>query len=220
MRLRYKPWIDEAIEEYSDFLYTHMPVDTAGHWDEYFQRQAPLWVELGTGKGRFIAGLAAAHPEVNLVGLELQRGVLYYAGRKVAEAGLTNVRLAQFNIEKVDEAFGPGEIDRLYINFCDPWPKARHAKRRLTHRRFLAMYQRVLKPGGEIHFKTDNHDLFYFSIDEWRAAGWELRAVTDDLHACEPADNVRTEYEEKFSAKGNPIYHLVALRPEAGNESL
>ncbi len=214
MRLRRKPWIDEAILEYKDFLATELPADTAGRWRDIFGGDAPLWVELGTGKGRFTAGLAAAHPDVFIVGLEVQRGVLYYVGKKVAAAGLKNVRLAEFDIEHIETAFAPNEVDRLYINFCDPWPKARHAKRRLTHRRFLAKYRRILRPGGEIHFKTDNRDLFYFSLDEWREDGWELREVTDDLHANEPATNIRTEYENKFAGAGHPIYRAVAVLPE------
>ncbi len=214
MRLRRKPWIDEAIQDFRDFLWLKMPLDMAGHWREHILGQGPLWVELGTGKGQFVTGLAAANPQVNIVGLELQRGVLYYAGKKVAAAELKNVRLVEFDIEKVDEAFATGEIDRIYINFCDPWPKARHAKRRLTHRRFLEKYQKLLAPGGEVHFKTDNRDLFFFSKEEWEASGWRLREVTEDLHAAEPAENVRTEYETKFAAKGNPIYRLIAVKPE------
>lgn len=219
MRLRRKPWIDEAIQHYADQVFLEMPETAAGHWQEIFGRQAPLWVELGTGKGQFIRGLAEAHPEVNLVGLEVQRGVLFYAGRKVKEANLPHVRLVEFDIDKVELGFAPGEVDRFYLNFSDPWPKARHAKRRLTHRRFLARYQQLLKPDGEIHFKTDNHDLFFFSVDELKETGWHIIAYTEDLHADEPVDNVRTEYEEKFSAKGNPIYRLVAVRPEDGHET-
>ena len=215
MRLRRKPWIDEAILDYADFLSIGWPENCRGRWRDIFARgERPLWVELGTGKGQFIAGLAARHEDVNIIGIELQRGVLYYAGQKVAAAELANVRLVEGDISELPDAFAPGEVDRFYLNFCDPWPKARHAKRRLTHRGFLEKYATLLAPQGEIHFKTDNHDLFYFSIEEFQALGWTLRAVTDDLHQNEPAENVRTEYEQKFSAKGQPIYRLVAVAPE------
>ena len=186
----------------------------AGAGRTFSRGERPLWVELGTGKGQFIAGLAAQHEDVNIIGIELQRGVLYYAGQKVAAAELANVRLVEGDISELLDVFAPGEVDRFYLNFCDPWPKARHAKRRLTHRGFLEKYATLLAPQGEIHFKTDNHDLFYFSIEEFQALGWTLRDVTDDLHQNEPAENVRTEYEQKFSAKGQPIYRLVAVVPE------
>ena len=215
MRLRRKPWIDEAILDYADFLSIGWPENCRGCWQDIFARgERPLWVELGTGKGQFIAGLAAQHEDVNIIGIELQRGVLYYAGQKVAAAELANVRLVEGDISELLDVFTPGEVDRFYLNFCDPWPKARHAKRRLTHRGFLEKYATLLAPQGEIHFKTDNHDLFYFSIEEFQALGWTLRDVTDDLHQNEPAENVRTEYEQKFSAKGQPIYRLVAVVPE------
>lgn len=215
MRLRRKPWIDEAILDYADFLSIGWSENCRGRWQDIFARgERPLWVELGTGKGQFIAGLAAQHEDVNIIGIELQRGVLYYAGQKVAAAELANVRLVEGDISELLDVFAPGEVDRFYLNFCDPWPKARHAKRRLTHRGFLEKYATLLAPQGEIHFKTDNHDLFYFSIEEFQALGWTLRDVTDDLHQNEPADNVRTEYEQKFSAKGQPIYRLVAVVPE------
>ena len=215
MRLRRKPWIDEAILDYADFLSIGWPENCRGCWQDIFARgERPLWVELGTGKGQFIAGLAAQHEDVNIIGIELQRGVLYYAGQKVAAAELANVRLVEGDISELLDVFEPGEVDRFYLNFCDPWPKARHAKRRLTHRGFLEKYATLLAPQGEIHFKTDNHDLFYFSIEEFQALGWTLRDVTDDLHQNEPAENVRTEYEQKFSAKGQPIYRLVAVAPE------
>ena len=215
MRLRRKPWIDEAILDYADFLSIGWPENCRGCWQDIFARgERPLWVELGTGKGQFIAGLAAQHEDVNIIGIELQRGVLYYAGQKVAAAELANVRLVEGDISELLDVFAPGEVDRFYLNFCDPWPKARHAKRRLTHRGFLEKYATLLAPQGEIHFKTDNHDLFYFSIEEFQALGWTLRDVTDDLHQNEPAENVRSEYEQKFSTKGQPIYRLVAVVPE------
>ena len=151
MRLRRKPWIDEAIKEYSDFLYLELPVENKGKWKEQFaEPEHPLCVELGTGKGRFISQMAAAHPEWNFVGFERQIGVIYYAGKKVAELDppVNNVRLVLGDISHIEELFTPGEVDRFFINFCDPWPKARHEKRRLTHRNYLKRYAALLAPEG------------------------------------------------------------------------
>ena len=216
MRLRRKPWIDEAIKEYSDFLYLELPVENKGKWKEQFaEPEHPLCVELGTGKGRFISQMAAAHPEWNFVGFERQIGVIYYAGKKVAELDppVNNVRLVLGDISHIEELFTPGEVDRFFINFCDPWPKARHEKRRLTHRNYLKRYAALLAPEGEICFKTDNRDLFDFSIEEFKAMGWELSDVNYDLHANPIEGDVMTEYEEKFSRKGNKICRLIARRP-------
>lgn len=218
MRLRRKPWIDTAILAYKNFLDLAMEEGMAGHWEERFPQKGPLHVELGTGKGRFITSMAAMHPDVNYVGLEKQAGVLYYAGKKVAEADppLPNVRLMVFDIEGIEALFVPGEVDRFYINFCDPWPKARHAKRRLTYRTYLERYRKLLKKDGEICFKTDNRDLFDFSLEEFRETGWLLSDVTYDLHGAPVPGDAETEYEAKFSAKGNRICRLVARKaPEA-----
>ena len=167
MRLRRKPWIDEAILDFSDFVYTKgksPSEEIKGHWQEVFGRTAPLHVELGTGKGDFISQTAQKNPDVNFIGIELQQDVLYYAAKKVKELELTNVRLMVFNIEQIENIFAEDEVDRFYINFCDPWPKARHAKRRLTYIGFLEKYRRLLKNNGELFFKTDNRPLFDFSL--------------------------------------------------------
>ena len=136
MRLRRKPWVDEAIHEFDDFVVSRdqeIGEEKKGKWAEIFGRQAPLHVELGTGKGDFISQLAERHPENNYIGIEMQQDVLYSAAKKVAEKELKNVRLLVFDINHIEDIFAPGEVDRFYINFCDPWPKKRHAKRRLTH---------------------------------------------------------------------------------------
>ena len=215
MRLRRKPWIDTAILDYAAFV-TPLGGDwtgSAGHWAEQFGRSAPLHVEIGVGKGDFLTELAARHPEVNYVGLEAQQGVLYFAARKAAERGLTNVRLLVFDAARLTELFAPPEVDRIYLNFSDPWPKARHAKRRLTSEVFLARYRTVLREGGEIRFKTDNTGLFAYSLETMEREGWRLTDVTHDLHALGEADNIMTEYERKFSARGAKIGRLVAHRP-------
>ena len=168
----------------------------------------PLHVELGTGKGDFLTRTAATFPDVNFVGLELQQDVLYTAAEKIAAANLANVRLAVFDINRIEEIFADGEVARFYINFCDPWPKLRHAKRRLTHRLFLQRYRRILRPGGEIFFKTDNSDLFRFSLEEFAAENLTVRHADFDAPLCEDSPNpgdAPTEYEQKFRAKGNPI---------------
>lgn len=216
MRLRRKPWIDTAILDYADFV-TPRGGDWArfaGAWTETFGRTAPLHVEIGIGKGDFLTELAARHPEVNYVGLEAQQGVLYFAARKAVERALSNVRLLVFDAAHLTELFAPDEVARIYLNFSDPWPKKRHAKRRLTSEIFLARYAAVLKRDGEIHFKTDNMGLFDYSLATMAHEGWHLSRVTHDLHALGESDNIMTEYERKFSARGAKIGRLVARPPE------
>ena len=219
MRLRRKPWIDTAILDYGDFV-TPLGGDWAGFagaWRETFGRSAPLHIEIGVGKGDFLTELAARHPEINYVGLEAQQGVLYFAARKAAERQLRNVRLLVFDAAHLTELFAPQEVDRIYLNFSDPWPKARHAKRRLTSEQFLARYAAVLRADGEIYFKTDNMGLFDYSLVTMEREGWQLSRVTHDLHALAEPDNIMTEYERKFSARGAKIGRLVAHRaPEQG----
>lgn len=206
MRLRKKPWISQALAEYTDIVYRPPLPGLRGRWREVFGRAAPLHVELGTGKGRFIAGMAEREPAINFVGVEAQQDVLYYAAKKVRERQLSNVRLVVFDISNLLELFAPGEIDRLYINFCDPWPKKRHAKRRLTHSNFLEKYRVVLAPGGQLFFKTDNEKLFEFSLNQFGAMGLKMGNITFDLHNSGYEGNIMTEYEEKFSSQGMRIY--------------
>ena len=218
MRLRRKPWIDAAILDYADFV-TPLGGDWtqfAGRWAETFGRTAPLHIEIGVGKGDFLTELAARNPGVNYVGLEAQQGVLYFAARKAAERGLKNIRLLVFDAAHLTELFAPGEVDRIYLNFSDPWPKKRHAKRRLTSEVFLMRYRAVLRADGEIHFKTDNEGLFSYSLETMERRGWQLSHVTHDLHALAGPDNIMTEYERKFSARGAKIGRLIARRPDEG----
>lgn len=208
MRLRKKPWIDEAIQAFGDFVYTEKACEALvgnGGWARIFAREAPLHVELGTGKGRFISQMAARRPEVNFVGIEAVQDVLYYAALKVRELELGNVKLLVFDINQIEEIFTAGEVDRFYINFCDPWPKARHAKRRLTHVNFLEKYRRLLAPDGQLFFKTDNRPLFDFSLEQFDLANLSVDRLTYDLHASGMQGNVMTEYEEKFSKLGEKI---------------
>lgn len=216
MRLRRKPWIDEAIQAYGTFVHQKDWETHKGHWNDVFPEKRPLHVELGTGKGQFISQMAATHPDINYLGIEVQIGVLYYAAKKAAEGEVTNLHLLLFDISGLDTIFEEGEVDQFYINFCDPWPKARHAKRRLTYRTFLDQYAKLLKEDGKICFKTDNRDLFDFSLEEFNARGWELSEVTYDLHHSGMEGNIMTEYEQKFSAKGQAICRCVATKPKEG----
>ena len=208
MRLRRKPWIDKDIHEFDAFVTARdqeIGEEKKGNWATVFGRQAPLHVELGTGKGDFISQLAERHPEINYIGIEAQQDVLYSAAKKIQEKGITNVRLLVFDINNIAEIFAPGEVERFYVNFCDPWPKARHAKRRLTHVNFLEKYRTLLKKGGALFFKTDNRPLFDFSLEQFELAGLQVKDISFDLHAENRPDNIMTEYERKFSGFGEKI---------------
>ena len=216
MRLRRKPWVDEAIHDFDSFVISkdmEIGEEKKGRWAEIFGRQAPLHVELGTGKGDFISQLAERNPDINYIGIEMQQDVLYSAAKKIAAMELKNVRLLVFDINKIQDIFAPGEVGRFYINFCDPWPKKRHAKRRLTHAGFLEKYRGLLKEGGEIHFKTDNRPLFDFSLEQFEEAKLTVRDVSFDLHAENRPDNIMTEYERKFSGFGEKINRCEVVFP-------
>ena len=205
MRLRKKPHTDEKLQAFADFVTTDKSLVPSP-----LSLVPPTYVELGTGMGDFITQLAERNPQINFIGLEVEATCVLAAARKVREKNLQNVRLIVFDVENIAEIFSEHEVDRLYINFCDPWPKKRHAKRRLTHIRFLELYRKILKPDGEIYFKTDNRGLFDFSLEQFSAAGMIIREITNDLHAEEPPDNIRTEYENRFSAAGVPINFCIA----------
>ena len=214
MRLRNIPGAKDAVLE-SPFTIQE-PESHRGKWGEVFLKQQPLHIEVGMGKGRFLMDMARLHPEINYIGIEMYDSVLLRALQKreeLAEAGesLPNLYFMRMDARTLPEVFAPGEVDRIYLNFSDPWPKAHHAKRRLTSREFLARYKQILAEGGVVEFKTDNRDLFTFSLEEVDESGWKLLAHTFDLHhdreLC--AGNVMTEYEEKFSSMGNPICKLI-----------
>ena len=205
MRLRKKPWITEAILEFKDFVFTDSEQIKNMSWDECFANKAPLQVELGIGKGTFITELAKRHPYINFIGIEAQQDVLYYAAKKVAAENLTNVKLLVFDINHIMEAFKNNSIQRFYINFCDPWPKPRHAKRRLTHKGFLEKYQQLLVENGEVFFKTDNRPLFDFALEQFTEANLKVEKLSFDLHNSDYLDNIKTEYETKFSNLGVKI---------------
>ncbi|WP_211653809.1 tRNA (guanosine(46)-N7)-methyltransferase TrmB [Planococcus alpniumensis] len=211
MRARYKPWAAELIEAHPEIVIPN-PEALKGKWHEKFGNDRPIHIEAGSGKGRFITGMAQANPDINYIGIELFESVIVTAlqGALEPEGGIPNLRLLQVNAQELETFFEASEIDRVYLNFSDPWPKTRHAKRRLTHESFLKLYERVLPEGGEIHFKTDNRGLFEYSLTSISEYGMLLKDVSLDLHANEPEWNIMTEYEEKFLKKGQPIYRLEA----------
>lgn len=183
------------------------------HFNEVFPEYSRFRIEIGCGKGSFIVEEAKRNPDVAFVAVEKVRDVIIFAMEKVTAAGLANVRFLCADAEKLDKLFAVDTFERIYINFCDPWPKARHAKRRLTYRKFLEKFKPLLRDDGTVAFKTDNRALFDFSLEEFPAAGFELRDVTFDLHASEWAEeNIMTEYEKNFSEKGFKINRLVAYK--------
>ena len=211
MRLRNVPGARETIIENQFSI--QEPEQKKGKWAEVFGNDHPIHIEVGMGKGQFIIEMAKRNPEINYIGIEKYTSVLVRAVEKLEDFEQNNLRLIRMDAENIEEVFDKDEVDRIYLNFSDPWPKDRHAKRRLTSTRFLERYNNILTPEGRVMFKTDNKDLFDFSLEQVEEAGWILENHTYDLHHSEYNEgNVMTEYEEKFSAKGNPICRLVAYR--------
>ncbi|WP_203341219.1 tRNA (guanosine(46)-N7)-methyltransferase TrmB [Planococcus beijingensis] len=211
MRSRFKPWAADLIDTHPEIVIPD-PEQKKGKWQEVFGNENPLHIEAGTGKGRFIIGMAKANPQINYIGIELFDSVIVTALETILEneEEISNLRLLKVNAKDIADYFEKGEVDRLYLNFSDPWPKKRHAKRRLTHESFLKLYEAVLPEQGEIHFKTDNRKLFEYSLTSISEYGMLLKEVSLDLHDNEPEWNIMTEYEEKFSKKGQPIYRMEA----------
>lgn len=213
MRLRNIPGADEVVSNSSYCI--QEPVELKGRWHKFLENDNPIHIEVGMGKGRFIMDLAALHPDINYIGIERYTSVLLRAVQKIEENPLPNVHFLCIDAATLPEIFGKGEVDKIYLNFSDPWPKDRHARRRLTSHEFLDRYNEFLAAEGCIEFKTDNQDLFTFSLEEIENSPiWHLDASTRDLHHDEVMNlgNVMTEYEEKFSSKGNPICKLIASR--------
>ena len=197
MRLRNVTGSREMIEE-SCFV-VHEPAAWKGKWGDVFGNDGPIHIEIGMGKGRFLMNLAAANPDINYIGIEKYSTVLLRAVQKMEAQELSNVRLIRMEAEEICEVFDKGEVAKIYLNFSDPWPKDRHARRRLTSSEFLARYRNFLAADGQLEFKTDNRSLFDFSLEQATEAGWTLQAVTFDLHHSEYAEgNIMTEYEARF----------------------
>lgn len=219
MRMRKKPNLEARLEACKERIPVQ-PKEMRGRWRELVTGAGALWVELGCGKGRFTVGTAQAEPEAILVAVERVPDAMVIAAERARELELPNVFFIDADAANLEEYFAPGEVDRIYINFCDPWPGARYAKRRLTHPGFLLRYRKVLREGGEIHFKTDNHDLFEWSLFQFPKAGFVLSQVTRDLHAG-GIQGVMTDYEEKFHNLGTPINRCVGTMealPEQAEE--
>lgn len=212
MRLRNVPGSREAIAESN--LAINEPQVLKGKWNEEFGNNNPIRIEIGMGKGRFITQLALENPDINYVGIEKYSSVLNRAIEKCQDIEVPNLRFIRMEAEYICDVFNKEEVDRIYLNFSDPWPKDRHAKRRLTSKQFFERYDNILKKDGVVEFKTDNDLLFQFSLEQVPEAGWNLVAQTWDLHNDSEMvkGNVMTEYESKFSQMGNPIHKLVANR--------
>ncbi len=211
MRMRKKEHLTERWERQRNYL-VEDPAACKGSWRDLFGAEtSPVWVELGCGKGRFTVETARAHRSALMVAVEVVPDAMITAMERSEAAGLSNVRFLDADAAHVTQFFAPGEVERIYLNFSDPWPASAQAKRRLTHPDFLRRYARVLAVGGQIHFKTDNRDLFEWSLCQFPKAGFTLSEVTRDLHAQGP-QGVMTDYEEKFYSQGKPIFRCVATR--------
>ncbi len=214
MRLRNIAGSREVIGE-SGFV-IHNPEEQKGNWPEIFGNTNPIHIEIGMGKGQFIMDMAKAHPDINYVGIEKYSSVLLRAVQKMEQEPepLSNVRFIRMDAETIMDVFDAEEVGRIYLNFSDPWPKDRHAKRRLPSKEFLARYDRILERDGQLEFKTDNIGLFEFALKELEPAGWRTKKVTFDLHRDESMmeGNIMTEYEERFSSMGNAICKYVIER--------
>ena len=215
MRLRHIPGSEEMIAE-SPYVIRD-PERHRGRWAEVFGNANPIHIEVGMGKGRFLMELARQNPGINYIGIEMYSSVLLKATQKRSTAeDLANVWFLRIDARTLADIFGPGEVKKIYLNFSDPWPKDRHAKRRLTSPRFLAVYDKILEQAGDVEFKTDNRELFDYSLEAIPEAGWRITQHTYDLHHSPYGDgNVMTEYEEKFSSEGKPICKLTADRYRA-----
>lgn len=214
MRLRNIPGAGDVIEN-SPYCINNPIAFKGCYKSDLFNNTNPLHVEIGMGKGQFLTTLAENNPDINYIGIERYTSVLLRAVQKVAEENIPNLRFICFDAADIIDIFSTFEVDKIYLNFSDPWPKDRHSKRRLTSSTFLNRYNSILAKSGNIEFKTDNKDLFDFSVEEINNHPlWHIDAISYDLHNDPVMNigNIMTEYEEKFSSKGNPIYKLICSR--------
>lgn len=210
MRVRKRKGAEEHLEHHPQYVILN-PEDAKGKWHEVFGNDNPIHIEVGSGKGAFITGMAVQNPDINYIGIDIQLSVLSYALDKVFDSGATNVKLLRVDGSSLTNYFADAEVDMMYLNFSDPWPKTKHEKRRLTYKSFLDTYKQILPEHGEIHFKTDNRGLFEYSLASFSQYGMTLKQVWLDLHASNFEGNVMTEYEAKFSSKGQVIYRVEAI---------
>ena len=214
MRLRNITGSREVIAESPYVVPEAELFDCPGTWNNIFGNNQPIRIEIGMGKGKFIHTMAKEHPEINYIGIEKYSSVLLRAIQKMEAEELPNLKFIRMDAEDIENVFDKGEVDKIYLNFSDPWPKDRHAKRRLPSKEFLNRYNTILKPEGNLEFKTDNRPLFDFAVEQLPEAGWTADVITYDLHSDEKLmiGNVMTEYEEKFSSIGNPICKYIIHR--------
>ncbi|KGM93284.1 tRNA (guanosine(46)-N7)-methyltransferase TrmB [Clostridium botulinum] len=211
MRLRKKWWARPELDESPFFKSLDEARELKGNWKNEFKNDNEIYLELGCGRGGFAVQLARKFSDKNLISIDLKDEVLVYTLRNIVNAELTNVRVIAMNIGMISEIFDENEISRIYINFCNPWPKDRHNKRRLTHTRFLTEYKKFIKPGTEVHFKTDDLDLFNDSLVYFEESGFDILYKTYDLHNSDYAsENLMTEYESKFKERGIKSKFLIA----------
>ncbi len=216
MRIRCKPWAKPELEA-CEFCINE-PESLKGRWDSVFTKKSPLYLELGCGKGGFISQVASANPDVNFIAVDIKNEMLVLAKRKIEEAyneknfKTENIKIFIKNIEQINDVFGDGDkIDRIYINFCNPWPKSKHKKRRLTHFRQLEKYKDFLN--GELWFKTDDDELFNESFEYFEQSGFSIKYKTFDLHISDFKENTVTEHERMFMESGKKIKFLIAVPP-------
>ncbi len=222
MRQRRIKNLEQKLEACGDYI-VYDAEKHRGHWRDLFagkdresgaeaegsEKEKKLYMELGCGKGAFISELAARDPEGLYLGIEIQQSAVAIAGRKLLEKEPGNIKLVNFYVNELEDLFDEDELDGIYLNFSDPWPKKRHAKRRLTHRRKLEAYKKVVKAGGFLEFKSDNDSLYEFTLEELDAVGYTISEMTTDLHNSRYMEgNILTEYEEKFSNLGKNIYYI------------
>ncbi|WP_281197473.1 tRNA (guanosine(46)-N7)-methyltransferase TrmB [Staphylococcus felis] len=208
MRMRNKPWAEDYLREHLDCV--DLDGDHAQSIREWFNNDNPIHIEVGSGMGKFITTLASQNPHINYISIERDKNVMIRVLDKVIDQNLTNIKLLCNDAVQLTEYFKPHEIERIYLNFSDPWPKKRHAKRRLTYHTFLEIYQHILSTDGEIHFKTDNRGLFAYSLESMSEFGMYFTKINLNLHEEDTGDNIPTEYEYKFSEKGSRIYRMEA----------
>lgn len=218
MRIRKKKWAEPELSVCN--FYVKNPEEYAGKWMQAFKKEQPLYLEIGCGKGGFAGQLALKNPDKNIIALDIKVDMLGVGRRTIVklfeDAGktqddITNLLLVKYNVEMLDKIItADDKIDRLFINFCNPWPRAKHKKRRLTYHKKLEMYKTFLKPDSEIRFKTDDDELFDESLEYFEQSGYEILYLTRDLHASDVTDNIETEHEKMFSEEGIKIKYLIA----------
>lgn len=209
MRQRNKPWADDFLAANAG-LVIQAPKENKGKWKELFGNTNPIHLEIGTGKGQFLVGMAKQFPSINFIGVEIAKSIIVAAAQKVIESEQKNLLLLNEDANDLLELFEENEISTIYLNFSDPWPKNRHEKRRLSYHTFLSQYDTLLTKEGKLIMKTDNRTLFEYSLVSFSSFGLQLEEVSLDLHKLDDPTNIMTEYEEKFSSKGQPIYRCQA----------